>query len=91
MHNRYIRDLPFPPTSFFSPEMVRQIKAIPLEDIPYSEEEITWMERAVSDMDRHLESMIRHAELGGRSSKDLLKRKAEYEMYIRRYRTGSMT
>jgi hypothetical protein len=50
MNNRYMRKLPFPPTSNFTPEVVRQIKAIHDEVIEYSEDELAWMERAVQNL-----------------------------------------
>ncbi len=82
MHNRYIRALPFPPTSFFDAEAVKQIQAIPEEDIEYTEEEISWMKRAVKDIEKNLENMLRHAKLAGRGEDFVLGRKAQYQTAI---------
>ena len=51
MINRAVRILPFPPTSVYTLEVVAQIKAIPHEDIKYSDSEIEWMKRALQNLD----------------------------------------
>lgn len=86
MKDRHMRVLPFPPTSNFTPEIVRLIKAIPEEALEYTEEEIAWMERAVKEMDKHLEEMIRHAKLAGKGEEVVTVRKAQYEKAIEIYR-----
>ena len=51
MNNRAIRELPFPRLSHFTSEMIKQIKAIPDDEIRYTEKELAWMERAVQNLD----------------------------------------
>lgn len=51
MINRAIRTLPFPPVSNYTPEVIAHIKAIPDENIEYTESEIAWMHRALDNLD----------------------------------------
>lgn len=50
MDIRAIRTLPFPPTSTFTPEIVRRIKEIPDESIEYTKGEIEWIKRALENL-----------------------------------------
>ena len=48
---RKIKELPFPPTSFFTRETVEQIYAIPDSEIRYTKEEESHMERSIKNLD----------------------------------------
>jgi len=58
--------------------MVRQIKAIPDEEISYSEQEIVWMELAI----QNLEYMIACAKSLGIKTTEMDEHKALYEAVI---------
>lgn len=64
VNNRSLRILPFRQVSHFTLDIVREIKAIPDEDIVYSKEELKWMERAVENLDYMLT-------LGGSSDREM--------------------
>jgi hypothetical protein len=51
--------LPYPPRSTFTREMVREIKAIPNDEIRYSQEEVELLERAIQNLDFMLEHSVR--------------------------------
>ncbi len=70
--------LPFPPTSAFTPEIVRQIKSIPDDEIRYSQEEVDLLERAIENLD----FMMLHAIKLGLDTKSILDRRGEVEVLI---------
>lgn len=57
MIDRVIRTLPFPLTSTYTLEIIKQIKAIPDENIEYTDSEIAWLNRALEN----LNCMITHS------------------------------
>jgi|SRR3989344_5851656 len=50
MVNRFIRTLPITPTGNYTLEVIAQIKAIPNDDIKYTDEEIAWIYRALEHL-----------------------------------------
>ena len=73
LNRKFYYKLDFPPTSFFTPEIVRMIKAIPNEEIVYSGKDIACMHRILEN----LKYLYTHAgSLGlGDSLKNILTRK----------------
>ena len=80
-----IRELPFPKTSNFTPETVRQIKAIPDEVLHYSKEEEEWMERAI----QNIEYILALANLSDSQTKLLIARREEIEAALKENRKSS--
>ena len=75
MINRSIRVLPFPLVSCITPELVRQIKAIPDDKVEYSQEEIEWLKRAVSN----LKQWITESKESGGDTRSIYSRLAQIE------------
>ncbi len=82
MINRYIRELPFPATSHITNEMVKEILAIPDEEIDYTQEEVEWMERAI----RNLDFMIAHAKSCRLDTLRIYGRRAQVEVTLENYK-----
>ena len=81
MINRGLATLPFPPTSYFSHETVKQIKAIPDDEIKYTEEEVAWLKRALQNLDY----MIGDAAVLGADTTAMLARRAQVEEVLAAY------
>ena len=79
MNYRAIRKLPFPPTSHFTLEVVRQIKAIPDEKIQYTEEELAWIVRAIENLDY----MIAHSKSCGIETEVMIARRSQFEVALK--------
>ena len=79
MNYRAIRGLPFPLTSHFTLEVVRQIKAIADEKIQYTEEELAWIARAIENLDY----MIVHAKSCGIETEVMIARRSQFEVALK--------
>ncbi len=78
MNKMKIGILPFPLTSHFTVEIVRQIKAIPDEEMGYTEADIAWYERAIEN----LNYMLNLKDTSEFEVKEMLKSKKECEEII---------
>lgn len=77
------RDLPYPPVSYISQEMVKEIKAIPDDEARFTETQVAWMHRVLENLEYLL---IQARAIPGSDIGTLLERKAEFEAALELHR-----